>query len=176
MLTCQKVEIILVRYVVGALPPWSRVAVVKHLDKCPPCRALLESHYRVAMLVETLPGQEPPVGLWNAIANEIASESPGHERVAGAPRDWRPSLAVATAGLTAGVLLGQFFSTHSSAPPKETAQMSSPRIATFVQQHSSLASTNPLADQVSLAAYTTTAFRDNERMEGEADREAVLPR
>lgn len=169
MFTCEKCEKILARYVVGALPPWSRSAVVKHLDGCSPCQKALDSHYRVALLLEACPPDDPPSSLWNRVANEIADESPGHERIPHATRDWRPGLIVAAAGLTAGVFLGQAFNLQggASSPTLVNIPNHSPSIATFVQQHSRMSADNPLADQVTLAAYETAAFRDNERMEGQ---------
>jgi hypothetical protein len=168
MLTCEKCEKILTRYLVGSLPPWSRAAVARHLDKCRPCQVIVDGHYRVALLLETLPGDEPPAGLWNRISNEIGRDAPGHEPVPHAPWNWRPGLVVAAAGLTAGVFLGQTlnFDRDRGEPTFATMSSSSPRIATFVQQHSRMSADNPFADQVSLAAYETTAFRDTERMEG----------
>ncbi len=172
MLKCEKVELILARYVVGALPPWSRIALARHLDQCPPCRRLLDLHHGIAMLVEVLPPQEPPVGLWNAVAHEIGHETPGHQPVPTAGFDWRPKVAVAAAGLALGVAVGQWWSAQPLMTPSgggssiATMAPATPRIATFVQQHGRLSFNDPLTDQVSLAAYVTTAFRDNERMEG----------
>jgi hypothetical protein len=75
---------------------------------------------------------------------------------------------VAAAGLTAGVFLGQMIHSSQDAgdPSIATPASNTPRIATFVQQHSRMSTDNPFADQVSLAAYETAAFRDTERMEG----------
>ncbi|MBW3623697.1 MAG: zf-HC2 domain-containing protein [Armatimonadetes bacterium] len=170
MLTCEKCERIIARYVVGALPPWSRVAVTRHLDACPPCQRIVESHYRVTLLMERIPGEDPPTGLWNRISNEIAQEPPGHDRVPSTPRDWRPSLLVAAAGLTVGVFLGQAFNTlpeYTGASTVATMADTSPQIATFVRQHSRMAADDPFADRVSLAAYQTAAFREAEQVEGE---------
>ena len=170
MLTCEKCEKIIEQYIVGALPPWSRGAVTKHLDACQTCQSLVETHYRLAAVLEHLPTNPPPDGLWNRIASEISQETPGHGRVPAPPRDWRPSLLVAAAGLTAGVFLGQSLGSYNDAPPTARAMAdTTPRIATFVQQHTRMAANDPLADQVSLAAYETTAFRENERMEGKSD-------
>jgi hypothetical protein len=168
MMNCQKVERIVARYVVGTLPPWSRIAVVRHLDQCGSCRLLVESHYRVAFLVDSLPGDEPPAGLWNAVFNEIAEETPGRSPMPVAHRDWKPSVAVAAAGLAVGVVLGQLMgnpmpSLHEAS---NITPVIAPNVATYVQQHGRLASEDPLTDQVSLAAYITAASRDNQRMEG----------
>jgi hypothetical protein len=149
--------------------------VARHLDRCNPCQKVVDGHYRVALLLETLPGDEPPAGLWNRVSSEIGRSAPGHGSVPHAPRDWRPGLVVAAAGLTAGVFLGQAIHSDRSMPEPAfvTATGSSPRIATFVQQHSRMSADNPFADQVSLAAYETAAFRDTEQMEGiDSDRTA----
>jgi len=166
-MNCEKFERIVARYVVGTLPPWSRNAAVRHLDQCGSCRILIESHYRVAFLVDSLSGEEPPVGLWNAVFNEIAEETPGKSSVPTTHRDWKPSLAVAAAGLAVGVALGQFMGNPVPAfHEADTITPITPNVATYVQQHGRLASEDPLTDQVSLAAYITAASRDNQRMEG----------
>lgn len=167
MFTCEKCEKIISRYILGALPPWSRIAVTRHLDKCQPCQKVVEGHYRVAMMLDRLPSNDPPVGLWNRISNELEHEAPGHQKVPSASYNWRPSVAVAAAGLTAGVFLGQFLGAQDQAKPDVAALESSPNMAIFVRQHSRMAAEDPLADPVSLAAYQTVAFRDNERIEGE---------
>jgi len=167
MLACQKTEQVVSRYVVGALPPWSRIAVARHLDHCTPCRRLVESHHRVAFLLEAVEPKDPPVGLWNGVVNEIASDAPGSARIPSAPRDWRPGLLVATAGVAVGVLLGQTLGNVSTFAPSPiaVAPQPSPAISTFVQQHSRLAAQDPLADPISLGAYVTIAYRENERLE-----------
>jgi hypothetical protein len=121
----------------------------------------------VAFLVDSLPGGDPPVGLWNAVFNEIAEEAPGKSPAPVAHRDWKPSVAVAAAGLAVGVALGQLMG--NPMPSIATAGSITPlvpNVATYVQQHGRLASEDPLTDQVSLAAYITAASRDNQRMEG----------
>ena len=170
MLTCEKCEKIIARYIIGSLPPWSRAAVTRHLDKCSPCQRIVDSHYRVNLLLERLPGDDPPDGLWNRVANEISEEKPGYDRVPSTPRDWRPSLLVAAAGLTAGILLGQTMHREEAGPSATfaTVEQTSPRMAPVVHYHSRMASDHPLADPVSLAVYQTAAFRDTERLEGEA--------
>jgi hypothetical protein len=128
----------------------------------------------VAFLVDTLPGDEPPAGLWNAVFNEIAEEAPGKSPLPTVYRppfyfDWKPGVAVAAAGLAVGVVLGQFIGAPSASLPTPgylTPVTASSNVATYVQQHGRLASEDPLADQVSMAAYITAAYRDNQRMEG----------
>lgn len=169
MLNCEKCETLLARYLVGNLPFWSRGAVAKHLDACKPCLQRVEAHYRVALLMERLPAEDPPNGLWNRVQNEIGQEAPGHARVPTTSRDWRPGLVVAAAGLAAGVFFGQALngSQPDQASTFATMEQASPQIATFVQHHSRMAADHPLADPVSLSAYQTAAFRDTERLEGE---------
>jgi hypothetical protein len=134
---------------------------------------LLESHYRVALLIEhaTGSGEEPPAGLWNKVMNEIAQEAPGTEKNPFPARDWRPGMAVAAAGLAVGVLLGQYAGTFSSAassisaPYTANLPMAVPTIGSYIQQHNRLASQDPLADHISLAAYVTAAYRDNAKFQ-----------
>ena len=171
MLTCEKCEEILARYLCGALPPWSRSAVAKHLDQCPPCQQAIEAHYRLEMVLERLPDDDPPEGLWNRVANEVAQEKPGRERIPHASRmGWRPGLLVAAAGLTAGVFMGQVVNFQAPATESNFASIEhpSPQIAPVVQYHSQMAEDHPLADPVTLALYETAAYRDSERMGGEA--------
>jgi hypothetical protein len=123
------------------------------------------------LLIDHLPGDEPPTGLWNGIVNEIAHESPGASRIPAVSKDWRPSFAVATAGLAVGVLLGHLAGGSMGETDLAAAPLpaSSPNIATYVQQHTRMAAQDPLVDPISLGAYVTVALRDHERMEGWAD-------
>jgi hypothetical protein len=166
MLTCEKCEKILARYLCGALPPWSRSAVAKHLDQCPPCQRAIEAHYRLDMCLECLPADDPPAGLWDRVASEVAQEKPGYERIPHARTDWRPGLLVAAAGLTAGVFMGQVMNIQAPAPESDIASIEhpSPQIAPVVQYHSQMAEDHPLADPVTLALYETAAYRDAERL------------
>jgi len=168
MLACHKVERSAARYVVGALPPWNRAAMARHLDICARCRLLIESHHRVAVLLDGIGANDPPPGLWQRVSNEIGPETPGHARLPAGPWDWRPGIAVATAGVAVGVLLGQSLGWSTGGTPSTiaSANQPSPVISTFVQQHSHLDTQEPLADQISLGAYITTAYRENERWEG----------
>ena len=169
MPACQKYERSLHRYIVGALPPWSRASIARHLDLCPDCRRLAESHHHLTFLLEAQPLSDPPTGLWNGVLNQIAEEKPGARRIPSAPWDWRPSVAVATAGLTMGVLMGHFLgSPAASEPASNFASIStapSP-VVTFAQHHSRMDALDPLADHVSLAAYATTASRSTEQWVG----------
>ena len=168
MMSCRKVERDLARYVVGALPPWSRKIIVRHLDGCVACRRLVESHHRVAFLIDSVPREDPPVGLWSGVMNAIASETPGARRIPSVSSDWRPGAVVAATGLAVGMFLGHYVGSMDAANDVSSATLpgAPTAVATFVQHHNRLAANDPLVDQVSMAAYVTAAFRDSERNQG----------
>ena len=159
MLNCRKIERLVAQYVVGSLPWWSHSAVVRHLDRCKPCRRLVETHHRVAVLLDALPRCEPPAPLGTGIAGELRSPPSGRSRLPSAPRNWRPGALAAGAGLAVGVLLSKSYSVPGPSPSAPIA--SSPTVASFVEQHSRLSGQDLLADPISLGAVGVTARRDN---------------
>jgi hypothetical protein len=128
------------------------------------------------MLVESVSreGTEPPSGLWNRVMNEIGEEAPGNARIPSASRDWRPGIAVAAAGLAVGVFIGQragtpaYDASPAAAPYTASLPMAVPTVGSYIQQRNRFAMQDPLADQISLAAYMTAASRDNEKIQESA--------
>jgi anti-sigma factor RsiW len=63
MITCRQLVELLIDYVSGELQPDHRALVDKHLGKCPPCVAYVETYQMTIRITRHLPTAPLPPGL-----------------------------------------------------------------------------------------------------------------
>ena len=116
----------------------------EHFGQCTECADGLRVLDEVLALVDAnTPLQEPPAGLWNGVANRIASPEPQRSRFV--PWLTRP-LRLAGAGAAAlALILGIMFGgvNHDAVVPVKMASSNE-----YVQGHALYAGQAPLADHV----------------------------
>lgn len=141
---CHTAQEILTDYRTGLLSPAKLKWVEAHLAECSECSAELRVLDDVLSLVEgNAPLQEPPAGLWNGVANRIASPETRRSSIG----QWlTPPLRLAGVGAAAlALVLGIMFggAQDNSVVPAKMASSSE-----YVQGHALYAGQAPLADRV----------------------------
>lgn len=144
MTGCRRIQAILADFRSEILSPAKRRWVEAHLAECPDCAAELRVLDDVLALVDAnTPLQEPPAGLWNAVANRIAAPE--------ARRPWyeqwlvRPVRLAGVGAAALALILGIVFGgvkNDSVVPVKVTSSNE------YVQRHALYAGQAPLADRV----------------------------
>jgi len=143
MSNCDQIKARLADHAVGLLEGRERTDVERHLEACAVCQRELRALQRTGALLNALPPEEPPPGLWNAVRREI--EAPTREP-AGAP--WReifrlPRLAYA--GLAAAAVVAATVMLTQHRPPDAEVEE-----ANYIERHEMLAWNDPLSDKAAL--------------------------
>lgn len=68
---CAKIKKTLPEYSAGGLSGWKRAIVKQHTESCPDCSRELELLNKTALLLDSIPQEEPPDLLWEAVRREI---------------------------------------------------------------------------------------------------------
>jgi anti-sigma factor RsiW len=142
---CAHVREMLADYSVALVGGRRRKALEQHLAACPECAAELRALQRTAELVEMLPAQAPPDGLWDGLSYRLARESRQSAvrvRPRPAPLWLRPAIALATAALAA---VGFWESWSGSLPPPTPPEVAS----SYVQAHLANSPTDVLGGEIS---------------------------
>lgn len=106
-------------YLDGELAPGERLAVERHLGRCPRCAARLEDLGRLRGTLRSLPRSAPPEDGWSRLREEMAEAPPERARPS-----WRPAIArrwapVAAAAALLAALGAAFYLASAPAPPRE---------------------------------------------------------
>jgi len=130
-------------YRTDALSPAKRRWVESHLAECSECACELRALDDVLALVdENTPLQDPPAGLWNGVANRIASPETRRSSIG----HWltRPLRLAGVGAAALALILGIMFGgvRHDSVVPVRIASSSE-----YVQGHALYAGQAPLADR-----------------------------
>ena len=146
---CAELRAHLPDYALEALPPAEMTAIGVHLDVCDACRRELALLGRVALLLEQLPPEEPPPGLWDRVAERLPAPRTGI-------RSWRWRLAVGL-GTAAATLLLAFFAWWSR--PQQFAPLAAIPSAyrTHAEQFYLWENQEPLVDHVGAGFLLLTA-------------------
>ena len=135
---CTRVREGLSGYDYGGPGWWQRRQISRHLSHCRECMAELASLRRAAALLDALPEERAPSGLWERLEEELdrAVRAPGSR-----PRSARRVPALVAAGVTAALAVGLGFR-RSHDVPEEPPAASDGR---YVRSHLALSIADPLA-------------------------------
>jgi anti-sigma factor RsiW len=143
---CHSVQDMLADYRSGLLSAGKRGWVEAHCAECSECAKELRVLDDVLALVDSnTPMQEPPAGLWNGVANRIATPETGRRGAFG--HWWTRPLRLAGVGVAAlALVIAIEFGAvqHDSVVPVRMASGNE-----YVQGHALYAGQAPLADRVS---------------------------
>jgi predicted anti-sigma-YlaC factor YlaD len=138
---CTSVRKHLADYSVGLVAGRRAHVMEQHLAQCQACGAELRALQRAAELVEMLPAQAPPEGLWDGLAHRLAHEQTAPARPRSAALWLRPAVGLA---VMAAVALGIW------QPWAQTLPATPPTVAsTYVQSHLASAPADPLGGEIS---------------------------
>ncbi|HEV8664123.1 MAG TPA: zf-HC2 domain-containing protein [Candidatus Methylomirabilis sp.] len=107
-------------YLDGELAPGERLAVERHLGRCPRCAARLQDLGRLRGALRSLPRSVPAEDGWTRLREEIGGAAPERARLRWRPataRRWAP--VAATAALLAA-LGASLYLTSAPGPPRES--------------------------------------------------------
>ena len=135
---CDEIAPRLPDYALDNLSHDAATAIGEHIEVCDECRRELARLGQVAMLVERVPLEEPPPGLWSGIAERLPSAPPRP-----IPFLWR--LTVGAATVAAMIVLVFFAWVRGPAEPSALAQVPAAYRA-YAQQYFLAESEAPLAD------------------------------
>lgn len=143
---CDEIKARLADHAVGSLEGRERAEMERHLQTCAACQRELRALQRTGALLNALPLEEPPPGMWDAVRREI-EPAPAREPVR-AP--WwglfrLPRLAYATAAAVVIVAAVVVFGPQQPLPITEAAEGSD-----YIERHGMLAWNDPLADKAAL--------------------------
>lgn len=147
MKCCKDIQAQLADFAVGALQERDRAEIERHLSGCPACRRELHALQQVGTVLDALPPEEAPAGLWDAIRRDI--EAPESEPVRVPwwetlfPAQW-PRLAYAGLAATAIVAVALLMTVSRLTPAEDDETQD------FIQRHGMLAWNDPLSDKASL--------------------------
>jgi anti-sigma factor RsiW len=141
---CHTVRNLLSDYRTGIISGRKLNLVEAHLAECAACASELRVLDDVLALVsDNMSESEPPAGLWNGVANRIASPGSSRRPAFGI---WRPlrlaGVGAATLALVLGIWLGG--ARQDSVVPLKMASSNE-----YIQGHALYAGQAPLADRVS---------------------------
>lgn len=143
---CDEIKARLADHAVGLLEGRERAEVERHLEGCAACQRELRALQRTGTLLNALPPEEPPPGLWDAVRREI-EPAPAREP-ARAPW-WElfrlPRLAYAAAAAAVIVAAIVVFRPQQPLPITEAAEG-----ADYIERHEMLAWNDPLSDKAAL--------------------------
>ena len=140
MSNCDQIKARLAEHAVGLLDGRERGDVERHLQACVACQRELRALQRTDALLNALPLEEPPPGLWDAVRQEIKTpaRAPWWEMLR-LPRLAYAGLAAAIIAIAAVVFMQQ--------RPPAVKEMEE---ANFIERHEMLAWNDPLSDKAAL--------------------------
>jgi len=140
-MNCTQVRDSLADYSVGLLAGRRRLAVEQHLAICAACAAELRALQRTADLLELIPAETPPEGLWTGLSSRLAEQDMARVRPKVAGLWLRPAVAFATMMLVAFGIWRPWSRDLPPTPPGVTS--------TYVQTHLASAPTDVLGGEIS---------------------------
>lgn len=145
MSNCDSIKARLADYAVGLIEGRERDEMERHLQACAACQRELRALQRTGALLNALPLEEPPPGLWDAVRDEI--ETPARESARAPWWEWfrLPRLAYATAAAAIIVTAVVLMTPQHSPPAGEAAER-----ADYIERHEMLAWHDPLSDKAAL--------------------------
>lgn len=140
---CKEIQALFADYRTGILNPRQASCIEDHISQCSDCAKELRVLDDVLALVDSnVPDYEPPVGLWNGVANRLTSPTP---RSTLFKRLMTKPLRTIGAGIAVVALTATLFvsnSNHTSPPMRITSG------AQYMEAHALYAGQAPLADRV----------------------------
>ncbi len=165
MMKCEKIKKILPEYSVGGLSNRKRKLIKKHVDNCPDCSRELILLDKTALLLDSIPQEEPPDFLWEGVKIGIIQQK-RHELwtfLHGIVEwFWGKRIIALTAGLTILILvLGLYFTIWRS--PVEPQS----ELYTETEYHTLSYWNTSFADKAALGMIVIKTSMEGENMEGE---------
>lgn len=145
---CARVREWLPEYDYGGPGAWTRWRVSRHLVRCRECARELSELRRATRLLEALPDERAPAGLWTSLEQAIARVERAPARPH-RPLRWAAAMTAAAAALAAGVGVWQQH-TRAPLPPPVPA-------AAFVRSHLTWSHAQPLVPGAGLDALVSLA-------------------
>ncbi|MBI3944834.1 MAG: zf-HC2 domain-containing protein [Armatimonadetes bacterium] len=133
---CARVREWLPEYDYGGPGWWRRRQAARHLAQCPGCARELTALRRATALVEALPREVAPEGLWDRLEGALALERARPAR-SHSPRRRMPALAAAATAAVLAAGLGL----RAAWQPEEPAVA----VESYVQSHLALSRSRPLS-------------------------------
>lgn len=154
MMQCNTVRPLLADHLVGALGFFAARRVTKHVALCPVCQREAEGHRRVVLLLNAMPPDSPPPGLWESIERQLHAPAMTVERRLPRTLIW---------GLPAGVAASiAAFSLAVSRPPPPILPGADAQVAPFVEQAAYFSRREALSNPVQTGWLVTLAARQSE--------------
>lgn len=140
---CDEIKTRLADHAVGLLDAQERAEVERHVEGCAACQRELRALQRTGTLLNAMPLEEPPPGLWNAVRREI--EAPTCEPAGALWREIFRLPRLAYAGLAAAAVVAAAVMLTQHRPPDAEVEE-----VNYIERHEMLAWNDPLSDKAAL--------------------------
>lgn len=149
-------------YSVGILPRRKRRTIKRHLDSCPECKHELISLERTALLLDSIPQEEPPEFMWEKVRRKITQEeqtkTPFWQKIIeGLWKKRIPALATSLAVLI--LVVGLYFVVWKSPTEEQSTLYAEMKQQTFSYWNTSF------ADRAALGMLVIKTEQENENVE-----------
>ncbi len=140
--SCARIRRWLPYYDVGGLDPWRRWRVGRHLARCRECSAELAALWQATALLEHLPEEAAPAGMWERLEDALDAAQRQAVRRAGPARRLIPAAATVLVVTFAGLAAWHQGRVETPRPPT----------AAYVRSHLALSQSSPFAPAAGLDA------------------------